>query len=495
MQTAMELDVFAALVQAMPASVFITDETIHPRFANAVAIEQFGPLEAIGTIDSLFESPHDEAIRQVHANPGSETPFVIRKRNGRKVVHRCIAVAFSDHGKSLVAFIMPDVTDQLRSSREAEALARLAAATTFAGTLDSTMDKLAEAVVCATGSDACSVTMIERDPLRVRFLGTSGLPPGYAKEFERIWLADDPRRQLEEYVKAERVVTVGARQALLQDPRWSALHHHLQGVSWDTVVSSPLQYRGRLLGSLNCYYEPGHEVAEDETRFMQAIADQAAGAVENARLFLEVQEKAVLEERQRLARELHDSVSQALYGIGLGARTALVHLERSPQRAEEPLTYVLSLAEGALAEMRALIFELRPDDLDREGLVAALRRHIAALRVRYGLTVHEDLGDDPQMAPATRLALYRIGQEALHNVARHAQAREVHVSMTQVENGINLEVVDDGIGFDPSELFPGHLGLRSMRERAERLGGRFSIKSASGKGTHVTARVPVIKAQ
>jgi PAS domain S-box-containing protein len=206
-------------------------------------------------------------------------------------------------------------------------------------------------------------------------------------------------------------------------------------------------------------------------------------------------EEAVLEERQRLARELHDSVSQALYGITLGSDAALTMLERGlarvdPARVAGPLEYVRSLAEAGVAEMRALIFELRPESLENEGLVAALEKQAAALRARHEIEVHTALCDEPDGPLWVKDALYRIAQEALHNTVKHARADEVGLLLKQDHFGLLLEVRDDGIGFDPSGSFPGHLGLESMRERAERLGGTLEVESRPGNGTRILVRVP-----
>lgn len=197
------------------------------------------------------------------------------------------------------------------------------------------------------------------------------------------------------------------------------------------------------------------------------------------------------EERQRIARELHDSVSQALYGIGLGARTAQEALADEDQEgAAESVDYVRSLAEAGLAEMRALLLELRPEALEREGLTAALAKQATALGARYQIDVHSDLGAEPDLSAEAKQALYRIGQEALHNIAKHAHARRVDLRLSQTSTGTSLEVRDDGVGFDPRGDFPGHLGLRSMRERVERLGGSLHIHSAPGQGTTIRAQIP-----
>src|SRR5713101_7005970 len=221
-------------------------------------------------------------------------------------------------------------------------------------------------------------------------------------------------------------------------------------------------------------------------------AEQARSREREIRILYEqTQELVSLQERQRLARELHDSVSQTLYGIGLGAYTAREALESDPEQAMASIDYVLTLAEAGLAEMRALIFELRPDSLEIEGLVAALSKQVAVLRARYKLTVEADLGEEPNLSLEMKHALYRIAQEAFHNIVKHARASTVVLRLTEQANEIILEVRDNGRGFDPEGLFPGHLGLRSMHERVTKMGGTLSIESVAGQGTCVGARMPI----
>src|SRR5213082_119684 len=199
-------------------------------------------------------------------------------------------------------------------------------------------------------------------------------------------------------------------------------------------------------------------------------AEQARSRERELRILYEqAQELVSLQERQRLARELHDSVSQALYGIGLGAHTAREALESDPEQALASIDYVLTLAEAGLAEMRALIFELRPESLEIEGLVAALTRQVAVLRSRYKLTVDVDLGEEPDLSLEMKHTLYRIAQEALHNIVKHAHASRVLLRLARQERGVFLEVCDNGKGFDPTGPFPGHLGVRSMRERVTKI--------------------------
>lgn len=263
-----------------------------------------------------------------------------------------------------------------------------------------------------------------------------------------------------------------------------------------TWVGVPLMVQERLIGWLSLHHSEPRAYAQHHAALAQTIANLAATAIQNARLYGRARRLAALEERQRLARELHDSVSQVLYGIGLGVRTAGALLDRAAVAPElksslaEPLDYILSLAEAGLAEMRALIFELRPDSLEREGLVAALTRQAAALRARHGLQVHTEFCDEPTLSFEAKEALYRIAQESLNNTVKHALAERVHIRLCTDAGEIVLELADDGVGFDPRAEYSGHMGLNSMRERATQIGGILEIASEAGHGATVRVRIP-----
>lgn len=258
--------------------------------------------------------------------------------------------------------------------------------------------------------------------------------------------------------------------------------------SWMGV---PLMVRDDVIGMLGlarCECDP---FTEEDARLMRAFADQSALAIENARLYARGQRLAVVEERQRLARELHDSVSQALYGIGLGARTARSLVDKDGEKLIEPLEYVLQLAEAGLAEMRALIFDLRPESLEEEGLISAIERHLRVVEMRHEIPVKTEFGPEPEAPVETKEAVYRIVRESLHNVIKHARATHVHLILKTEEDVITFRIDDDGAGFDPEGEFPGHMGLISMRERAAGCGGRLEIRSEPGRGTTVEGFVPV----
>jgi signal transduction histidine kinase len=249
----------------------------------------------------------------------------------------------------------------------------------------------------------------------------------------------------------------------------------------------------RVRGWLSIEHQQPNAYTPRHATLALAIANQAAIAIENARLHEQARRLAVLEERQRIARDLHDSVSQALYGIGLGARTARTLLDRSPgdkSTLVEPLEYVLAQADAGLAEMRALIFELRPGSLEKEGLVSALAKQAAALRARYKLEVQTKFCQEPTLPFEVKEALYRIAQEALNNTVKHAQASRVEIRLGDLAETVVLQIQDNGVGFDPHVEYPGHLGLHSMRERAARLGATLEIQSELGHGALVQIRIP-----
>jgi PAS domain S-box-containing protein len=256
------------------------------------------------------------------------------------------------------------------------------------------------------------------------------------------------------------------------------------------LLSVPIIAEDGVFAVFTIYYTAPHHFTDEERRILQALAHRAGLAIENARLYEAARGIAALEERQRLARELHDSVSQALYAIGLMSAAARQERAADSARRDRLLGDVLGLAEGGLAEMRALIFELRPESLEEEGLVGALNKQAAAIQARHKLVVNTRLSAEPVAPLSTKEVLYRVAQEALHNVAKHARASVVELALETHSGKLVLQVGDDGKGFDPAGSFPGHLGLRSMRERVAAVGGTLEIHSAPGKGTQICVRVP-----
>lgn len=282
---------------------------------------------------------------------------------------------------------------------------------------------------------------------------------------------------------------------LSTDVRHDRRYVPLAGLDTRSEVVVPIKSKEVVIGVLDIQSERANAFDESDVELLRSLANQLAVAIENARLYEQAGQLAALEERQKLARELHDSVSQALYGIALGTRTARTVLDRTAideatrGKVTEPLDYVLAQADAGMAEMRALIFELRPESLQTEGLVAALRKQTAALSARHQIPVTTEFGPEPNLPPPQKEMLYRVAQEAMHNIVKHARATAAEVRLVGDNGRVVLEVCDNGQGFDMSQEFPGHLGLKSMRERVERGGGLLTIASAPAGGTRVMVKV------
>jgi signal transduction histidine kinase len=229
------------------------------------------------------------------------------------------------------------------------------------------------------------------------------------------------------------------------------------------------------------------DFSDEDEELIGLLAAHAAIAIANARLYEQTRELSIVAERNRLALDLHDAVSQKLFGLVLNAETAGTLLERDPEAARDQVAKLRTQAREALDELRSLVFELRPPDLERDGLGGALRKHVELLRRLEPHEIELVVAEDLPVDPARDREILRIAQEALQNAVKHAQADRVTVRLGADDGGLLLEVEDDGVGFDPAA--PGarsrQLGLTSMEERAERLGGRLEIRSAHGAGTTV----------
>ncbi len=230
-----------------------------------------------------------------------------------------------------------------------------------------------------------------------------------------------------------------------------------------------------------------HDFGDEDEELIELLAAHAAIAITNARLYEQTRELSIVAERNRLALDLHDAVSQKLFGLVLTAEAAGTLLEQDPSGAREQVMKLQALAQETLDELRALVFELRPPDLEKDGLDGALRKHVELLR-RLEPGQIELVLDGQMSADESRdREIFRIAQEALQNALRHADADLIAVRLKAADGSLLLEVEDDGIGFDPEapDARSGRLGLTSMDERARRIGGTLAIRSSPGAGTTV----------
>jgi signal transduction histidine kinase len=275
------------------------------------------------------------------------------------------------------------------------------------------------------------------------------------------------------------------------DPRfrgwWPTAHPEMR-----SFLGVPIVARAGVIGAFYLTEkEEGADFDDADQQVIEMLAAHAAIAIENARLYERSRELSIVEERNRLARDLHDSVTQRLFGVVLAAESASTLLDRDPDRVPEQLERLRDLAQEAMDELRSLVFELRPAALDAEGLATTLRKHVDVLRRVHGREIGLRVAGPVRSSPTVDAEVLRIAQEALANALRHAGAERVDVSLEGRNGTVVLTVTDDGVGFDADApaLRSRRLGLTSMEERARSVGGELAIESRPGAGTTVRLEV------
>jgi signal transduction histidine kinase len=276
-----------------------------------------------------------------------------------------------------------------------------------------------------------------------------------------------------------------------RDPRfrgwWPRGHPEMR-----SFLGVPIVAHGRVIGAFYLTEKDGaSEFAPADQQLIEVLAAHAAIAIEKARLYERSRELSIVEERNRLARDLHDAVTQRLFGVVLTAEAALTLLERDPAAARAEVERVRELAQGAMEELRAVVFELRPPALEAEGLVPTLRKHVEVLRRVHARPIGLEVRGTPRLPADADGEVFRIAQEALQNALRHSAAERIDVRLEARNGRLRLAVSDDGVGFDADApaLRARRLGLTSMEERARSLGGRLEIASQPGEGTTVSLEV------
>jgi PAS domain S-box-containing protein len=260
----------------------------------------------------------------------------------------------------------------------------------------------------------------------------------------------------------------------------------------EQVISVPLMVKGSVVGAIQLGSSISRPYTSEELSLLAAVGQQVGVAVENARLYEQVQKTAILEERGRLARELHDSVTQSIYSVTLYAEAASRLLKAGDVvTVADHLRELRNTAQDALREMRLLIFELRPLALDKSGLVGGLRTRLETVEARSGIKTDLHVEGDEQLPYAAVVELYQVIQEALNNVLKHAGAKNIRIRLRFLDMATCLEIEDDGTGFIvETAKQSGGMGLSGMAERVHRLSGDFNIESAPGKGTHLCIEIP-----
>lgn len=275
---------------------------------------------------------------------------------------------------------------------------------------------------------------------------------------------------------------------VIRDPRYLA-DPQLPETRSEVVV--PMRMGGRVIGTVDVNSNARGSFTSEDVLVLQSLADQIAVAIENARLYEQSRELAVLEERHRLARELHDAVTQSLFSIDLHAKAIATYALHRPEQTEKHIQHLRQITHATLQEMRALILDLRPVSLEKDGLAQTLRQHINVLQRANNLSIELTVAAERRLPLHLEKQLYRIAQEALSNAIRHAQAHRIEVHLSTGPEQIELSIKDDGCGFEPDAVTNERaFGLSGMRERVAAIHGRLDLLAQPGQGCEVRVRAP-----
>lgn len=511
--TALGLPTLAGMLASAQDGITVVDADRKYVYANTAACRVLGhPLARLRGQDFLRSFPAREHATMLDHLPRqageAAAPFTCAMLGSggteREVV--CSTFAIDMAGSPHVVAILQDLTGPRVATRTAAALAQTTAQLIGTATTADLLTAIARHAVAGTRALACGISVMNDEHKLVARGGFGAGGQGY-EAANPAWtgLSDAPVEKLIEVmtggsivlgdVPGKPLVLPGARSSWAASPVMRDFAASLTSLDWQAVVCVPLSWEDQVFGVLSVYLPS--ELAgpsEEELAFYTALADQAAMAVTTIRLASQASQTAALRERARLARDLHDSVSQALFSMTMHARAAQLSMAKAGVDGSPAGRYVaqlVGLTRGALAEMRALIFEIRPGALEEEGLVAAVRKQGVALSAREQLEVTVE-GPEQRLELSAEVEehLYRIVSEALHNVVKHAQAGAATVSVADQAGMLQVVVSDDGAGFDTTAEHPGHFGLSTMAERVRSMGASLMVTSAPGAGTTVAVSLP-----
>jgi GAF domain-containing protein len=346
--------------------------------------------------------------------------------------------------------------------------------------LENVLDALVDVATHVMHADRISVTVWDPEHRQL----VTAAARGYSPESVAAPLLAGEDVVIEDVMGVElMVISDAANDPRLATPRLRSVIKR-EGIR--SALAAPIVVAGEPFGIFSLAFCTEHAPSPGEQRLAQALAQRAGLAVHNARLFEQARQAATFEERQRLARELHDAVTQTLFSSSLIAEVLPRLFVRDPDQALQRLEELRRLTRGALAEMRALLVELRPQALVETPFAQLLSQLAASLSVRGTVQIGVDAGMDQRpLPPEVQIGLYRITQEALNNVVKHAAATQAQVRFRRHAAGADLRIRDDGRGFDTGSPRPGHLGLSIMRERARDIRARLQVRSRIGAGTRI----------
>ena len=459
--------------------------------------ENFIGLQLTDLIHPESQIEFDEYIRTFQSDGVFDIRIRHTSRDGSTFYAEWRGTVFTFHGKSCLLSIIRDVSDRNHAeqvlhkhaeTRTHEQETLLAISHTLASTLqlqpDLILEQLREIIEYSRGGlfaveNSSLVTLAMRGtplaeqslPLHVHLQGPEILA-GLFNDNHPVRIADmggdDPKAK--------------ALHSLLNDGA-AVLLNGMQSWMW-----VPLTVKNRIFGCIGVAHEKRNHFTSHHADLALSVANQAALTMANAELYEQAQTLAAFEERQRLARNLHDAINQSLFSAGIIAEVLPRLWERDQEQVPQSLGDIRRLIRGAQAEMRALLAELRPSTLIDSDLDDLLHLLGNALSGRIDIPVIVTVPEEVVLPTEVQIAFYRVCQEALNNIVKHAEASLVEINLTHDEMATELRIRDNGQGFDPEQTDPGHYGLKMMSERTESVGAQLSITSQPGHGTELTVR-------
>ncbi|MET7995727.1 GAF domain-containing protein [Amycolatopsis sp. NPDC005232] len=378
-----------------------------------------------------------------------------------------------------------------------QAMSRVAATLAGSGSLSDTLTALAGEVRRSAGLAAVHIQLSEAGWRTLPIGALSGLP-GTADELrDRLVQCQALGAELvslNAIAQRRPVVVSHRRETFRTNPAWAPILSIHQAISWESFVAAPLILPDGVLGYLSAFYPPGQEPDPDEIYFLSAVADQAAVTIDHAGMIVDSRARAVIEERRKFAADLHDSIVQEMFSLSMHARAIELTNETSGAGAVAKIradaARVVDLSQSVVKSFRSMIAELRAPQPPERSVVMSIREWVAEASRGTDLTVKvvDEVGD-MDLLPEHREEVWYLVREAFHNVVKHAQAKHAVIRFAQRHEEsrtlLVVETSDDGVGFQERSSRPGHVGLLSMSERAERLGGKLTIVTRPGSGTLV----------
>ncbi len=429
-----------------------------------------------------YEQKDTDTRRDCHILPGSAYAERWLEHSSRPIHSGMYA------GGRIVQYT--DVTDLKRTQQAervqrilAEALRDTGSALTSTLDLDEVLDRVLENIERVLLHDAANIMLLENDKVYI------ARQQGYVNgtETEKSTKKNMP---LQEAAYLTTMLSTGV--SLIShdvriDPQWASSE---ESHRWCAYLGTPIYLQDNIIGFINLYSDSLDFYTDIDAEWLEAFAKQAAIGIQNARQHQQIRELSTIQERQRLARELHDSVTQALFTTTVMADSALRQWKVNPNKAHSLMTQVLQLATAALAEMRVLLLELRPQALVQVSFEHLIQQLLASLKGRKQITIDTEIDTIPVLPADVKMSLYRIAQEILNNLVKHSGATHTKIQVKNQPDKLTLTIQDNGIGFDLDQVAPSQLGLGMMYERANIIGANLQIESIAGQGTQITVTWP-----